>query len=155
MEKTAAIARLVATKKDGSRIVVEVHSNSTFHHFYHWYSQAAAGRPKIFLRASSRIAYIQPHYVAYRTRPGLHLTFIRLKGNKNIVEIYMKVSKKKMYRKLCSIPADDPLINDLPKREPNLLPILPVWEPAGIPVRLGWNPNSLKRREAAFFKKNK
>lgn len=142
------LGKLVAIKRDGSKIIVEVHKNSTFHKFYFWYSQIGNSR-KILLRTSSRIAEIYPHYTAARVGAGLHLILFRLNGNKDIKEIFIKISKKKIYRKMIHCSPDDPILGEFPKSQrEHSDQSLPIWAPklGGVPILPYANYKTLQER---------
>lgn len=111
--KPVVVAKLVATLDTGRKIIVQVHADSTFHNFYHWFTQDGSKR-KIPTRTSSRIEGIQPVGAAYRIKAGLHLLFVRLSARKDVREVWIKVSKKKLYRFLTTA-APDKLPDGLPK----------------------------------------
>ena len=132
--RAVVVAKLVATKIDGSQIIVEVHQDSSWHDFYHWYTKAGTSRKKTFVRTSSRIADIQPPHMAARLKHGLHLILIRLNARKDIKEIFIKVIKKKLYRKMVSCsPNDKVLGGQNSNRAPGVNPFdLPRRHGAGL-----------------------
>ena len=155
--RVIVLARLTASKTDGSKSIIEVHKDSTFHEFYFWYNQIGNSR-KVFLRTSSRIEGIYPHYTAAKTGAGLHLIFIRLQGTKRYNDILIKVFKKKIYRKMVHCAPDDPILGEFPKSSESFFdPTLYPWErPIGAGAALPYaSYTTLQKRMDILTRKRK
>lgn len=120
MSKSKIAARLTMTKRSGRKTIMEVHEDAGWSTFYSWYEQDGR-RKKVFLRHSDRNNCGNP----YRQEPGLEQVAAKQKeifdnlarhpnpkhaafwAMQQIVEIRIKVFKKRLYRKLLTCAPDE------------------------------------------------
>lgn len=105
------VARMTVTRADNSRLIVEVHSDASFHTFYHYYSQAGNQRStKKEIRTANRNTGL-PTINAHLHAPGLdavkHLFEQKPFGNLPAVTgIRVRILRRRMYRELLSARPD-------------------------------------------------
>lgn len=101
--KAPVLARLTVSRADGSKLIVEVHTDATFHNFYRFYSQQGAKRStKKFLRFASRNEGMHP-VNQHRQVPGLDLVMYGLIHNRlgsPVTNASIRYIGKKAYKKL-------------------------------------------------------
>lgn len=128
-------ARLTINRADGSRLIIEVHNDSTFSKFFFYYRQIGNRRStKEFIHTKSRnegLRYIN----AQQQTPGLevladHITSSnkvfygrdgRAKERNPVTSMKLRIIKKREYRKL---------LNAAPAGMPVVRPIFPVRNPS-------------------------
>lgn len=113
--KTTPIARLTITYQSGRREAVEIHADSSFHAFYHWYLYTSKVK-KTLISTRSRTWYGQ---ISYTSQAGLPDVLIAVgksfRTHKDpITSSKIVIYKKRLYKKFMSLPADE-LPGGLPK----------------------------------------
>lgn len=103
MNAKNVLARLTATREDGSKFIVEVPADATFHNFYRFYTQQGLKRStKKFLRSASRNEGMHPTN-QHRQIPGLELValvLIRNRFGSPVKNTRIRYISKKAYKKL-------------------------------------------------------
>lgn len=131
MKKGTVVARLTMLKKDGSKLIVDVKEDASFHEFYRWHRQVGRKR-KVFLRTSSRNDGITPYWRAGFDMPGLDVVAARTTSfMKDVTSATVKVLRKRKYQALLTCPPNE-LAGGLPKYESK--PIVKVRLPDRLPV---------------------
>ena len=134
------VARLTAIRADGSRTIVEVHSDASFHSFYRFFSQQGNRRStKKLTRETNRNAGMPPMN-AHAYEPGLEAIATMLRkfdgkpGNgSNVRKVTIRIIRRKMYRELLHAAPDALGMTKAPRfTDPRLLP----RHIAGIPVHI-------------------
>lgn len=104
-KKVKVVARMTIVKRGSSKLIVEIHSDASFHKFYCWYSQEGRKR-KMLLRTSQRNDGL--HYASAQNQPGLEVLAARQASfNKDIVSVTIKVLQKRMYKNLLHCRPDE------------------------------------------------
>ena len=134
------VARLTAIRADGSRTIVEVHSDASFHSFYRFFSQQGNRRStKTPVRVANRNTGLPPMN-AHVCEPGLEAIVALLQkfagnpGNgSNVQKVTIRIIRRKMYRQLLHAAADTLGMTKAPSfTDPRLMP----RRIAGIPVHI-------------------
>ncbi len=109
--KASVVARITATRADGQKLIVEVHSDATFQEFYHFYTQAGARRstkqPAKYRTVVNRNEGLYPLHRAYYITPGLDKIAEMLESSGQYQTIKFYVIMKRLYKKLINAPADE------------------------------------------------
>jgi hypothetical protein len=160
------VARLTLTKRDGSKLIVEVHTDAGFHNFYRWHTQQGRKR-KVLVRTSNRNDGLERY--DQMTKPGLSEIVKRMQATdrnnaafskihrpahmlnqpavNSITSAVLKVYKKRLYAKLLSCPPTE--LNDGLTKAISTLPENHHWERSETPILVGnWPSSSLRNREA-------
>lgn len=96
-KKNTVVARLIMTKPNNSKIIVEVLEGAGFTNFYTWYRQEGRKR-KVLLRTSNRNDGISPHWRAPFVSKGLDVLAARsVQFMKDVTGVTIKILKKRRY----------------------------------------------------------
>lgn len=105
MDKSKVVARLTVIRVDNTRLIIEVHCDSTFSSFYHYYTQVGLRRStKTQIRVANRNEGLTPHYRAYRMTPRLEVIGKKLSAAGAQVKI--RIIRKREYRRLINAAPD-------------------------------------------------
>jgi hypothetical protein len=105
--KSQVVARMTVTRKLGVRTIIEVHSDSTFQAFYHFYTQQGAKRStRKFIRTAGRNEGL-PYIGAHRMTPGLEILACRWATMQHVERVQVRILRKRAYRKLINARASD------------------------------------------------
>lgn len=104
MSTKNVVARLTVTREDQSKVIVEVHTDASFHRFYQFFTQQGLKRStKTFTRAASRNEGLHP-VNAHLQVPGLEVLALRFIHNRfgksPVVSARIRILSKRAYRKL-------------------------------------------------------
>lgn len=101
------VARLTVTRKLGVKTIIEVHSDSTFQAFYHFYTQQGSKRStRKFIRTANRnegMPYINAHLMT----PGLELLACKWATMEHVSLVQVRILRKRAYRKLITARSSD------------------------------------------------
>lgn len=104
------IARLTVTRKDKSKVIVEVHADASFSQFYKFFTQDGSKRStKTFTRAASRNEGLH-HANAHLQVPGLQaiaLQFIHNKFGSPVESTKIRIISKRAYQQLINARPDE------------------------------------------------
>ena len=108
--KPVIIARLVVIRQNGTRTIVEIHQDSTFASFYHFYRQEGKRRStKKLIRRGCRNEGM-PLVGLIRSCSGLDTIAAKLllwgRESNAVVDTKSYIFKKRLYRRLLSISPD-------------------------------------------------
>lgn len=133
MTTNNVVARLTATKADGKKLIVEVHADSTFTKFYHYYEQDGnkrkTKRPAQLRTTANRNEGLYPMHRAYYMEPGLDKIQEKLEHTGAYQNFKRYVIRKRLYRKLINAAPD--ALGPLPITKP----YNPV-HPSQLPIRV-------------------
>lgn len=120
------VARLTINRADGSRLIIEVHNDSTFAKFYHYFRQTGNRRStKTLVRTKNRNAGLSA-MEAYHKTPGLEVLADRIlssnqvfcgrdgqeKERNPVVSMKLRIIRKRLYQKvLHAPPVGMPVVN--------------------------------------------
>lgn len=104
---TTIIARLTVTRQDNTCTIVEIHSDATFHGFYHFFKQQGRRRStKHEFRTASRNESL-PVINTHLHTPGLHVIEKRLKDfgaqSNPVISSKLRIIKKRAYQRLITV----------------------------------------------------
>lgn len=106
--KLGVVARLTVYRASGIRMIVEVHSDSTFNSFFRYFTQVGARRStKRFLRNASRNEGL-PKLGYYQ--PGLESVAAQIEKyadpNNPIIKKTIRIMQRRTYRKMIAVSPD-------------------------------------------------
>lgn len=132
MNKSKVVARLTIVRADNSRLIIEVHNDSTFSEFFHYYKQAGMKRStKVLAFTRSRNQGLS-HINAQQQTPGLEViansitassrAFLGEQNGKTnpVTSMKLRILRKREYKKL---------LHAAPIGMPVVRPIFPVRNP--------------------------
>lgn len=143
MTAKTLVARLIMSTRDGTKIIVDVHTDAGFHEFYRCYTQQGRKRKRF-------TGYARRQYSLSDER-GLHvLAAQKRRANPNITDAVIRVYKKRAYQRLLNC-APTELTGGLaktgtPTESDHTYPWLRTG--AAIPAPNWPRPNVLKREDA-------
>lgn len=110
MNNSNIIARLTVTRQDKTRTIVEVHADSTFHKFFHYFKQQGSKRStRQFIRSASRNEGLNPVNAHLQT-PSLELIALRLRNiqaeTNPVIRMQLHYFSKRAYRKMITCAPD-------------------------------------------------
>lgn len=136
-KKSVVVARLTAIRNVGVRTIIEVHSDASFHSFYHCYTQDGMKRStKMLIRSVSRNEGLYPWHRAYGMTPGLEVLATRMRDQKQFSSVKIRILSKRAYRQLLEAAPDVLGMTKVtryadPRLMPQPTPRIPVNIPAG------------------------
>lgn len=135
MKNNKVVARLTVTRADGSRLIIEVHNDSTFSKFFFYFRQTGNRRStKTFIHTRSRNEGLR-HINAQQQTPGLEVLADRItssnrvfygrdgraKERNPVTSMRLRIIRKREYRKL---------LNAAPTGMPVVRPIFKAKKPS-------------------------
>lgn len=111
--KPVVVARLTVVRQNGWRTIVEVHSDASFHSFFHYYRQLGSKRStKELTRTANRAEHLMT-LSAQKRMPGLEGIALRMEAtsplyneSNPITSLKLRIIKKRAYQKLLSVSPD-------------------------------------------------